>query len=212
MAKRNEVDFFKLSVEEQAREIERQTKKLIARLPDLKKNLKMYGEVSDELYNLTEDEMSTIGTTYAKAVRGGEISTPSSKRAYQKFINDMRKYTRRSIRDIAVETAGKRMDDWLETIKNNGSQAEYDYAKELVDKMSDSDKIGFTRSQFFLDVGDWGSDQFQEYLKNNNYSIMTHKLELYLNNKGYDTKNDYDDGVKGIKHKATRKGQRIKKG
>ena len=83
MAKRNEVDFFKLSAEEQAKVIERETKKLIARLPSLKKNLKMYGAVSDELYNLTEDEVSTIGTTYAKAVRGGEISTPSSKRAYQ---------------------------------------------------------------------------------------------------------------------------------
>ena len=212
MAKRNEVDFFKLSAEEQAKEIERQTKKLVARLPDLKNNLKMYGEVSDELYNLTEEEVSTIGTTYARAVRGGEISTPSSKRAYQKFINDMRKYTRRSIREIAVESANARMDSWLETIKDNASQAEYDYAQELVNKMSDADKIGFTRSQFFLDVGDWGSDQFQEYLMNNNYSIMTHKLELYLNSKGYDTQNDYDDGVAGIKHKSTRKGQHIKKG
>lgn len=210
MAKRPERDFFSLSNEEQAKFIERETKRLVARLPDLKKNLKMYGEVTDELYNLSEEEVTTIGATYARAVRGGEISTPSSKRAYQKFIHDMRKYTRRSIKEIAIETASGRMEDWLNTIKDNASEAEYQYAKELVDGMSDSEKMGFTRSQFFLDVGDWGSDQFQEYLKNNNYSIMTHKLELYLNNKGHQTQNDYDSGVQGIHHNATRKGQHRK--
>lgn len=211
MAKRTEKDFFSLSVEEQAREIEKETKKLLNRLPDLKRNLKMYGEVSDELYNLSEEEVATIGSTYARAVRGGEISTPSSQRAYRQFINNMRKYTRRSIREIAVETAQQRMDNWLETIRSHASEEEIAYAESLVNKMSDSDKIGFTRSQFFLDTEEWGSEQFKEYMDSHNFSIMTHKLELYLNNKGYKTKNDYDDGVEGIKHKATVKGQRRRK-
>lgn len=193
MAKRNEVDFFKLSVEEQAREIERQTKKLIARLPDLKKNLKMYGEVSDELYNLTEDEISTIGTTYAKAVRGGEISTPSSKRAYQKFINDMRKYTRRSIRDIAVETAEKRMESFMENIRNNSKNPdEIAKAEELYALMNDSDKSGFTRSKLFLDVEDWGSDQFQKFIQNYEYSISFVKFQEYMAQRGYSVDEVYE--------------------
>lgn len=193
MAKRNEVDFFKLSVEEQAREIERQTKKLIARLPDLKKNLKMYGEVSDELYNLTEDEISTIGTTYAKAVRGGEISTPSSKRAYQKFINDMRKYTRRSIRDIAVETAEKRMESFMENIRNNSKNPdEIAKAEELYAMMNDSDKLGFTRSKLFLDVEDWGSDQFQKFIQNYEYSISFVKFQEYMAQRGYSVDEVYE--------------------
>ena len=210
MAKRTEKDFFSLSVEEQAREIEKETKKLLNRLPDLKRNLKMYGEVSDELYNLSEEEVATIGSTYARAVRGGEISTPSSQRAYRQFINNMRKYTRRSIREIAVETAQQRMDSWLETIRSHASEEEIAYAESLVNKMSDTDKIGFTRSQFFLDTEEWGSEQFKEYMDSHNFSIMTHKLELYLNNKGYETKNDYDNGVEGIHHNSTRKGQHKK--
>lgn len=193
MAKRNEVDFFKLSAEEQAKEIERQTKKLVARLPNLKKNLKMYGEVSDELYNLTEDEVSTIGTTYAKAVRGGEISTPSSKRAYQKFINDMRKYTRRNIRDIAVETAEQRMESFMENIRSNSKNPdEIAKAEELYAMMNDSDKLGFTRSKLFLDVGDWGSDQFQKFIQNYEYSISFVKFQEYMAQRGYSVDEVYE--------------------
>ena len=53
--------FLKLSPEEQAKSIERETKQLIQRLPTLKKQLKMYGDTSDELYNLQRDEVELIG-------------------------------------------------------------------------------------------------------------------------------------------------------
>lgn len=216
MAKRIEKDFFSLSAEEQAKEIERTTKKLLDRLPSLKKNLKMYGEVSDELYNLEPDEVQTIGTTYARAVRGGEISTPSSQRAYRKFINDLRRYTRPSIRDIAVQTANARMDSWLETIKSHGSDAEIEYAEELVNSMSESDKIGFTRSQYFLDTDNWNSqDSFIHKAGDDEYSIMTLKLELYMKSKGHKSKNLYNqfvasDGNTEKIRKSTRKGQHRK--
>ena len=191
MAKQ-EKDFFKLSAEEQAREIERQTKKLVARLPDLKKNLKMYGEVSDELYNLDAEEVATIGSTYARAVRGGEISTPSSKRAYQKFINDMRKYTHRSIGDIAKETANKRMESFMEHIrKYSKNPEEVEKAEQLYAMMNDSDKLGFTRSKLFLDVEDWGSDQFQKFIQDYEYSISFVKWQEYLVQRGYNIEEVY---------------------
>ena len=44
--------FLKLSPENQAKEIEKQTKKLVERLPSLKKWLKMYNDTSSEMYNL----------------------------------------------------------------------------------------------------------------------------------------------------------------
>ena len=214
MAKRNEVDFFKLSAEEQAREIERQTKKLIARLPDLKKNLKMYGEVSDELYNLTEEEVSTIGTTYAKAVRGGEISTPSSKRAYQKFINDMRKYTRRSIGDIAQEVAEKRFDDWWKTIKDNASTEELEYCNYLVMQMDDKMKRGFTMSRYFLENANWNSeDTFVKSVSDGDISMMTLELELYLekNHPEVNTRNIYNKEIATDGLNVTRQGVLKKK-
>ena len=70
MAKIDISSFLKLSPEEQAKSIERQTKELIKRLPTLKNKLKMYGETSDELYNLSSDELDLMGTTYARAIRG----------------------------------------------------------------------------------------------------------------------------------------------
>lgn len=214
MAKRNEVDFFKLSVEEQAREIERQTKKLVARLPDLKKNLKMYGEVSDELYNLTEDEVSTIGTTYAKAVRGGEISTPSSKRAYQKFINDMRKYTRRSIGEIANEVAEQRFNDWWQTIKDHSSTEELEYCNYLVMQMDDKMKRGFTTSRYFLENQNWNSQEsFVKSVTDGDISMMTLELELYLekNHPEVNTRSIYNKEVATDGLMKTRQGTLKKK-
>ena len=76
--------FLRKSPEEQAKEIEKQTKELLKRLPTLKKQLKMYGDVSSEMYNLTSDEVSLMGSSYASAVRGGEITAPSSKQAYSR--------------------------------------------------------------------------------------------------------------------------------
>lgn len=217
MAKRTEKDFFSLSAEEQAKEIERTTKKLLDRLPSLKKHLKMYGEVSDELYNLEPDEVQTISSTYARAVRGGEISTPSSKRAYRKFINDMRRYTRPSIMDIANQTANARMESWLETIRDKGSTAEIEYAEELVNKMTDADKRGFTRSKYFLDTENWNSqDNFVRKAGDDEYSIMTLKLELYMQSKGHNGRNIYnqyiatDGNTTKVRH-STRKGQHRRK-
>ena len=198
-------DFFKLSAEEQAKAIERETKKLLQRLPELKKRLTMYNETDSELYNLNAEEVADIGESYARAVRSGEISTPSSKRAYQKFIKDLRRYTRPSIAEISKQVASQRMESWLDSVRNNASQAEVQYAEELVSKMSDEDKLAFTRSKFFLDVGDWSSDQFKQYLETHEYSIQTQKLEIFMNNKGYDTQNSYDNGVSGIHHNSTRR-------
>ena len=188
--------FFKLSREEQARMIESDTKELIKRLPRLKKALQMYNEVSDELYNLKEDEVQLMGETYANAVRGGEISTPSSSRAYRRFVQQLRKYTRRSIRELAVETAQQRMDSWLEHVRANGSVEEIAYAEELVAGMSDEQKIGFTKSKYFLDVENWNSEGFVKSTDEGDFSIQVLKLELYLQTyEDSDTRNIYNRKV-----------------
>lgn len=174
-------NFFNLLPEQQAKEIERETAKLIKRLPELKKKLKMHNEVSSELYNLTEEEVSTIGSTYANAVRSGEITTPSSKQAYQKFVKSLRRYARHNINEIAQRITKNRLDSWLETIKNNGSQAEYDYAVELLGKMSEEEKQGFTRSSYFIDNVNWASTQtFVFNTQEGEYSLQVLGLENYL--------------------------------
>ena len=180
MKKFNINSFLNLSPEEQAKAIERQTKELIKRLPELKKQLKMYGEQSSELYNLNKEEVELMGTTYSKAIRGGEISTPSSKKAYSNFIKNLHKYTKRNINQLALETAEERLASWKEHLDANASAEERAYAQELLDSMTPSEKIGFTRSEYFLDVENWNSQGFVQETSQGDFSMMTLKLELYL--------------------------------
>lgn len=188
--------FFSWSADEQARYIERETKAVIKRLPKLKSALQMYGEISSEPYNLTSEELDLMGTTYARAIRGGEISTPSSKQAYQRFINNLRKYARTPIGELAKQTANERMNSWLEHIRANGSDEEIAYAEEMVKTMSDSDKIGFTKSKHFLDTENWNSQStFEQNTDVGVYSIQVLKLELYLEEKGRSTRHIYLDKV-----------------
>lgn len=177
MARFNLSSFLKLSPEEQAKQIEKETKALLKKLPELKKNLKMYNEVSDELYNLTSEEVSLMGETYSKAVRNNEITTTSSKQAYQQFINNLNKYARTDISQLAQQTAELRMESWLNHIKEASFDADKDYASRMVENMSDEEKLGFTRSKYFMD-----SSYMYEVVDINGdkYSIQTLKLELYL--------------------------------
>ena len=196
MAKKFNINsFLKLSPEEQAKSIEKQTAELLKRLPALKKKLKMYGDTSDELYNLKEDEVALIGTTYAKAVRGGEITTPSSKRAYQNFIRNLRKYTRTDIGQLARETADVRMESWLEHINEGSTDADSEYAQELYNSMTEEEKLGFTRSKYFMDSSYMYMITEED---GKQFSIQTLKLELYLEEvRDKQTRHIYRDKVKG---------------
>ena len=177
MAKLNINSFFKLSPEEQAKRIEKQTKELLKRLPTLKKQLKMYGDTSDELYNLNQDEVELIGSTYAKAIRGGEITTPSSRKAYQNFIRNLNKYTRTDISQLAKMSAEKRLDSWIEHINNASFDADKEYAQRMLDSMTEEEKLGFTRSKYFMDSSYM---YFVTEVDGKQYSIQTLKMELYL--------------------------------
>ena len=184
--------FFSWSTEEQARYIERETQNIIKRLPKLKSSLQMYGEISDELYNMSAEELELMGTTYSRAVRSGEISTPSSKRAYQDFVRNLRKYSRANIRELAIQTAEQRLESWLNNVRANGSTEEIAYAEEMIASMSDSEKIGFTLSKYFLDTENWGSEGFVQNTDIGQFSIQVMKLELYLKSKGHNTRDIYE--------------------
>ena len=195
MAKKFNINsFLKLSPEEQAKSIEKQTQELLKRLPTLKKQLKMYGDTSDELYNLKEDELELIGSTYAKAVRGGEITTPSSKSAYRSFINNLRKYTRTDIRTLALQSAEQRMDSWIDHIEKASTDADKEYAQRMLDSMTEEEKLGFTRSKYFMD----SSYMYMvTEVDGRQYSIQTLKLELYLKERrGKEFDNIYDNNVR----------------
>lgn len=173
--------FLKKSPEEQAKIIERETQKVISKLPSLKKNLKMYGETTSELYNLPADQIELEGVTYARAVRSGEISTPSGKKAYHRFVSSLSRFANTNIHELAQQTAQERLDTWLEHIKANGSEEDYQYAVELLNSMTDQEKLTFTLSEYFLDTSNFSSEGYvlgEE--EGNQYSVQTLKLELFL--------------------------------
>ena len=200
MSKRTNLDrFFKLSPEQQAIEIEKQTKKLISRLPELKKRLKMYGDTSDEMYNLTSEEIGLMGSTYASAVRGGEITTPTSQQAYRSFIKNLRKYARTDLGQLARQSAEQRLDSWINHIKEGSNDSDRAYAQQMLDSMSEEEKLGFTRSKYFMDSSYM---YFITELDGVQYSIQTLKLELYLEEvRGKTTRHIYRTAVKGNEDK-----------
>lgn len=202
--------FLTKSPEEQAKVIEKETQRLLNQLPSLKKNLKMYNEVSDEMYNLTPDEITLQGEVWANAVRKGQITTESSKQAYNKFIKNLTKYARPNIHQLAVETAEQRLDSWLDTLKNHASQAEVDYAEELISQMSENEKIGFTRSNYFLDNSNWNSkESYVKETSEGEYSMQTLELELYLEkNTDVNTRSIYNNEVATDGLQKTRRGTR----
>ena len=187
--------FFNWSAEEQAKYIEKETKNLVKRLPKLKKSLQMYGEISDEPYNMSREEIELIGTTYSRAVRGGEITTPSSKRAYQDFIRKLRKYTRTSIKELAEMTAEQRMNSWLEHVRANGSLEEIAYAEKMISEMTAEEKLRFTQSKYFLDTENWGSEGFIQNTEDGDFSIQVLKLELFMKEHGHNTDDIYFNDV-----------------
>ena len=194
--------FLKLSPEKQAQEIEKQTQKLVERLPSLRKWLKMYNDNSSEMYNLKEDEVKLQGTIYARAVRGGSITTPSSKKAYSNFIKNLQKYTRTSISQLAYETARQRMESWLSNIESASTPEDIAYARELYNSMTEEEKLGFTRSQFFMDSSYMYMVTEED---GKQYSIQTLKLELYLEEvRGHTTRHIYRTKVKGNEGKLRR--------
>lgn len=203
MAKKFDINsFLKLSPEEQAKSIEKQTKELLKRLPTLKKQLKMYGDTSDEMYNLTSEEVELMGSTYASAIRGGEISTPSSKKAYQSFIKNLRKYARTDLSVLAQQTADARMNSWIEHINSASSESDKAYANELLKGMTEEEKLGFTRSKYFMDSSYM---YFITELDGVQYSVQTLKLELYLEEvRGKTTRHIYRTNVKGNEDKLRR--------
>ena len=195
MAKKFNINsFLKLSPEEQAREVEKLTKEVVTRLPTLKKKLKMYGDVSDELYNLERDELDLMGTTYAKAVRSGEITTSSGKKAYRSFITNLRKYARTDISQLARQSAEVRMESWIGHIQDASFDADKEYAQRMMNSMTEEEKLGFTRSKYFMDSSYM---YFVTEVDGQKYSIQTLKLELYLKEKrGKEFDNIYDTNIR----------------
>lgn len=202
-----------MSIEEQIEFIEKETEKVLKRLPELKEALTTYEDVSKELYNMTEEQIKFASKSYQQSIRSGEITTPTARKGLSSYVQQLSRYGGGDISQLAQETAQQRFDSFLDHIRAIADDDELEYLNKLVDMMSEEDILGFTRSKYFLDTGDYSSDNWAKAKSEFGYTINTMKLEVYLQSKGYDTEHIYNDTmgyVDGAKPKGTSKG--IKKG
>lgn len=208
MAKKKRINlnsFLKLSVENQINFIERGVRKLKPKLPSLKKYLALHNDSSDEMYNLTGEELEFESKTYIDALKSNEITTKSSKKAYSSFITNLDYFSRFSKKQIGVEYTEKRIDLWYNHLLTLGiSEEEEDYLQELLDTISQDDLRKFTKTKYFLDVGvgSGGNIELKKIADEYGYNLPILKLELFMEEKGYETRKvyssvkDYSDNFK----------------
>lgn len=165
--------FDELTTEQQVRWLEKQTEKVIERLPTLKKHLTMYNDRSDELYNMSAEEIKLITSTNISDIKSGRTT-----RGLGSYANQLNKYANLTYAELRLETTNQRIDSFMDSLERSGaSQAEIDHCKELLDRMSDKDKENFVRSKFFWNYGDYNSSGVRNFFNENGCTIETANLE-----------------------------------
>lgn len=164
-----------LSPKEQKEWVEKETKKVIKRLPTLKKRLTTYDDRSSELYNLTKEEIKLMSKVH--------ISNGIGSAGYEEYVAQLEYYGETKIKELAQSITEQRINSFLENIKQVGGQQEYEYVKDLIDKMSKREKENFVKSKYFFDRGDLNSADFVKFIEENDVSVGTAKLESFLNTK-----------------------------
>ena len=91
------------------------------------------------------------------------------------------------------------MESWLDHINEGSTDADSEYAQELYNSMTEEEKLGFTRSKYFMDSSYMYMITEED---GKQFSIQTLKLELYLEEvRGKQTRHIYREKVKGNEDK-----------
>lgn len=186
--------FFKdkniVSLEEQLKWIEKQTDKVIKRLPTLKKALKVYDDRSDELYNLDAEEIKLMSKVYKSSISKGEVSG-TTEVALDEFATNLSYYGDTNIEKLVEVATNTRINSFLENIKAVASEEEYAYVVGIINELTDSQKAKFTKSKYFFDNGNLSSDNFVKFLNEYGVSVGTAKLEGFLASIGLEVQGRY---------------------
>ena len=187
--------FNELTLEEQIKWIEKETKRVVERLPSLKKNLSTYNDISTELYNLEPEEIRVMSKAYQQSLKSG--STQSTSTSLNAYVGQLEKYGETPMETLRATSTEQRIESFLNSVEDNCSVEEYDYVKSMVDNMSDELKEEFVKSKYFWQTNDYPSDglvKFNELYKGEHESISpaTANLETFLKSKGISTDEWYE--------------------
>lgn len=188
-----DIPFKDLDVEEQIQWLIKQTNKVVKRLPELKEALSVYDDKSNEMYNMEVNEIKLFTRSYAMDLATGDVSTDDS--SLQDYIRQLSKYGDRGIGELRLEATQNRIDSFLESLQINADEDEYEYVKDLLDKLTDKEKEAFTKSKLFWDSGEYASEGIEKFMDMYGVSPATANLENWLEQHGIETERRfYEEG------------------
>ena len=165
-------DFTKLNKRNKTKWINQQTRKIIKKLPTLKKYLTMYDDRSGELYTLSKEEIRLFSKVTRSDLEYQRINAP--------YIEDLIRYGNTSATQLLKVATEERIKSFLDNIEKVGGTEEKEYAKQLLDKLSDNQKAIFTKSKYFFDNGNNNSEDFVKFYNEYGVSVGIAKLEAFL--------------------------------
>lgn len=169
------VNPYTLSLEKQIEWVEKHTEKVVKRLPTLKKHLTVYDDRSSELYNLSPEEIKLMSKVYTSSLERGE-----KMKGLNSFIAQLQTYTEDRLKVLRERFTTRRIDSFLDNVKQTGGEEEYEYAKSLLEWLTPQEKEQFTKSKYFFDTGNLASADFVKFLKENEITVGTAKLESFI--------------------------------
>lgn len=184
------IPFKDLDVDKQIQWLVEHSKRTIERLPELKKELSVYDDKSNELYNWDSGQIQLFTNSYAIDLATGEISGDNE--ALLEFAGQLSYYGDKGIGELRLEATEMRIDNFLESLEKAGaSQDEIDYVEELLSKMSDKQKEAFTKSKLFWDSGEYGSEGIRVFMDLYDVTPATANLENWCEQHGIETERKF---------------------
>ena len=201
------LNFKELDVDKQIEWLIKHSNKVIERLPELKRELAVYDDKSNELYNMDKSSIELFTNTYAIDLSTGDITADNAE--LQQYVEQLTTYGDRGIGELRLEATEQRIDSFLESLKKSGaSDDEIEYVKSLLEQMSDKQKEAFTKSKLFWDSGEYGSEGIRTFMDLYDVSPATANLENWLEQHGIETQRRFyiegETSKKRGRHKTKR--------
>lgn len=172
-------EFRGLSPKKRRRWVLSQTRKVLRRLPSLKKRLSLYDDTSTRIYNLDPETLTLWGEIIANKVSKRNI-TSSDISSISSYLTELHSMADELLSKLDERYTNSRIEDFLENIKKVSSNEEYEYVKELIDNLSEKQKSEFVRSKQFYTQGDLASKNYVSFVNEYGISVGTAKLETWL--------------------------------
>ena len=184
------IPFKDLDVDKQIQWLIKHSQKVIERLPELKRELTVYDDKSNELYNMDKASIELFTNTYAIDLTTGDITSDNT--SLTEFVEQLSKYGDTGIGELRLQATNQRIESFMESLSRTGaSEDEIEYVQSLLDEMSDKQKEAFTKSKLFWDSGEYGSEGIRVFMDMYDVSPATANLENWCEQHGITTQQRY---------------------